>query len=51
MGITVPTVPLVNPSNRLVTPTLEGEWNVNLRALAQERDEREDAGNNRADWS
>ena len=32
---------LVDPSNRLVADTLEGEWNDKLRALAQAREERE----------
>jgi DNA invertase Pin-like site-specific DNA recombinase len=32
---------LVDPSNRLVADTLEGEWNDKLRALAQARQERE----------
>ncbi len=32
---------LVDPSNRLVADTLEGEWNDKLRALAKAREERE----------
>ncbi len=32
---------LVDPSNRLVADTLEGEWNEKLRALAKAREERE----------
>lgn len=32
---------LVDPSNRLVADTLEGEWNDKLRALAEAREERE----------
>jgi DNA invertase Pin-like site-specific DNA recombinase len=32
---------LVDPDNRLVADTLEGEWNDKLRALAQAREERE----------
>ena len=32
---------LVDPSNRLVADTLEGEWNDKLRALTQTREERE----------
>ena len=32
---------LVDPDNRLVADTLEAEWNVKLRALAQARDEAE----------
>ena len=31
---------LVDPSNRLVADTLEGEWNEKLRALAEVREER-----------
>lgn len=31
---------LVDPANRLVADTLEGEWNEKLRALASSRDER-----------
>src|ERR1700761_3323617 len=34
---------LVDPANRLVADTLEAEWNDNLRALAQAREERERA--------
>jgi DNA invertase Pin-like site-specific DNA recombinase/predicted DNA-binding protein (UPF0251 family) len=34
---------LVDPANRLVADTLEGEWNEKLRALAQAREERERA--------
>jgi DNA invertase Pin-like site-specific DNA recombinase/predicted DNA-binding protein (UPF0251 family) len=34
---------LVDPANRLVADTLEGEWNEKLRALAQVREERERA--------
>jgi len=34
---------LVDPSNRLVADTLEREWNEKLRALAENRDERERA--------
>ncbi len=32
---------LVDPNNRLVADTLEGEWNNRLRALAEAREERE----------
>lgn len=32
---------LVDPANRLVADTLEGEWNDKLRALARAREERE----------
>jgi DNA invertase Pin-like site-specific DNA recombinase len=32
---------LVDPGNRLVADTLEGDWNEKLRALAKARDERE----------
>ena len=32
---------LVDPSNRLVADTLEGEWNDKLRALAEAREKRE----------
>lgn len=32
---------MVDPSNRLVADTLEGEWNDKLRLLAKARDERE----------
>ncbi|MGH9772229.1 MAG: recombinase family protein [Candidatus Acidiferrales bacterium] len=32
---------LVDPNNRLVANTLEGEWNDKLRALAEAREERE----------
>jgi DNA invertase Pin-like site-specific DNA recombinase len=32
---------LVDPNNRLVADTLEGEWNDKLRALAKAREERE----------
>jgi DNA invertase Pin-like site-specific DNA recombinase len=32
---------LVDPNNRLVADTLEGEWNEKLRALAKAREERE----------
>ncbi|MBI5245840.1 MAG: recombinase family protein [Elusimicrobia bacterium] len=32
---------LVDPSNRLVADTLEGEWNDKLRALSKAREERE----------
>jgi DNA invertase Pin-like site-specific DNA recombinase len=32
---------LVDPNNRLVADTLEGEWNQRLRALAEAREERE----------
>jgi DNA invertase Pin-like site-specific DNA recombinase len=34
---------LVDPNNRLVADTLEGEWNNKLRALADAREERERA--------
>jgi DNA invertase Pin-like site-specific DNA recombinase len=34
---------LVDPSNRLVADNLEAEWNSKLRALAQAREEREQA--------
>lgn len=34
---------LVDPSNRLVADTLEGEWNEKLRVLADAREERERA--------
>lgn len=34
---------LVDPSNRLVADTLEREWNEKLRALAETREEREQA--------
>ncbi len=34
---------LVDPNNRLVADTLEGEWNEKLRVLANARDERERA--------
>jgi DNA invertase Pin-like site-specific DNA recombinase len=34
---------LVDPHNRLVADTLEGEWNNKLRALAEAREERERA--------
>jgi DNA invertase Pin-like site-specific DNA recombinase len=34
---------LVDPNNRLVADTLEGEWNERLRLLAKARDEREQA--------
>jgi len=34
---------LVDPANRLVADTLEGEWNDKLRALAKAREERERA--------
>jgi DNA invertase Pin-like site-specific DNA recombinase len=34
---------LVDPNNRLVADTLEGEWNEKLRILASARDERESA--------
>jgi DNA invertase Pin-like site-specific DNA recombinase len=34
---------LVDPANRLVADTLEGEWNDKLRALANAREERERA--------
>jgi DNA invertase Pin-like site-specific DNA recombinase len=34
---------LVDPNNRLVADTLEGEWNERLRILAKARDEREQA--------
>ncbi|UFX12858.1 hypothetical protein [Sinorhizobium meliloti] len=32
---------LVDPGNRLVADTLEGEWNEKLRTLASAREERE----------
>lgn len=34
---------LVDPNNRLVADTLEGEWNDTLRVLAKARDDRERA--------
>ena len=34
---------LVDPTNRLVADTLEGEWNDKLRALAKTQEERERA--------
>lgn len=34
---------MVDPGNRLVADALESDWNVKLRALAKERDERERA--------
>src|SRR3974377_2208848 len=34
---------LVDPNNRLVADTLEGEWNEKLRLLAKARDDRERA--------
>ncbi len=34
---------LVDPNNRLVADTLEGEWNEKLRVLAKARDDRERA--------
>jgi hypothetical protein len=34
---------LVDPGNRLVADTLEGEWNDKLRTLGQAREERERA--------
>jgi hypothetical protein len=34
---------MVDPGNRLVADTLEGDWNEKLRALAKARDERERA--------
>ncbi|WP_234851163.1 hypothetical protein [Sinorhizobium meliloti] len=34
---------LVDPNNRLVADTLEGEWNEKLRILANAREERERA--------
>jgi hypothetical protein len=32
---------LVDPNNRLVADTLEGQWNATLRALAAAQEERE----------
>ncbi len=37
---------LVDPNNRLVADTLEGEWNDKLRILANARKERERARQN-----
>ena len=34
---------LVDPTNRLVADTLEGEWNDKLRALAKTQEERQRA--------
>jgi hypothetical protein len=34
---------LVDPNNRLVADTLEGEWNDKLRVLAKAREDRERA--------
>ena len=34
---------LVDPNNRLVADTLEGEWNEKLRVLAKAREDREHA--------
>jgi hypothetical protein len=34
---------LVDPNNRLVADTLEGEWNEKLRVLAKAREDRERA--------
>ncbi len=42
---------LVDPNNRLVADTLEGEWNNRLRALAEAREERERCGSGTKSFS